>query len=131
MNEVTDLGLANIATIPKLEWLNVTLEITGSGLAKMQNLRYLEIFTESTLTEDALCEVIRCAQNLDTIKTNDEIYTRNDCKVIEVAIEVTKARKNGLILHIIFQSSSERDKVEHLNGISPNLVFDLDINLRI
>lgn len=127
MNEVTDLGLSSIALLPKLEWLNITLEITGSGLAKMHNLRYLEIFTENTLTEDALCEVIRNAQNLDTIKTNDEIYTRNDCKVIEVAVEVTKARKNGLILHIIFQTTSEREKVEHLDGISPNLVFDLII----
>ncbi|XP_033208590.1 uncharacterized protein LOC117167626 isoform X2 [Belonocnema kinseyi] len=127
LNLVTDVGLSSIAPLPKLEWLNITLEITGSGLVKMHNLRYLEIFTENTLTEDALCKVIQNAQSLDTIKTNDEIYTRNNCKVIEVAVEVTKARKNGLILHIIFQNTSERDKVEHLKGISPNLVFDLII----
>ena len=125
MAEVTDTGLANIAPLQKLEWLNVTLEVTGSGLAKMHHLRYLEIFTENTLSDDALCDVIRGAPNLDTIKTNDEVYTRNNCKVIQVAVEITKARKNGLILHIIFQQSSERDKVEHLDGISPNLVFDL------
>ncbi|XP_051168770.1 putative RNA-binding protein EEED8.10 [Leptopilina boulardi] len=125
LNEITDIGIENIALLPKLEWLNIKLSITGSGLEKMFNLKYLEINSEGSLTVEALCKVLRGAKKLETLKINEEMYTRNDFKLIKIAIEVSEKRENNLPLRFIFQTPSEREKIEHLNGISPNLFFDL------
>lgn len=126
MNEIiTDFGIGNLAPLPKLEWLNIKLSITGAGLEKMLNLKYLEINSDGSLTEDALCKILQRAEKLETLKINDEMYTRNDCKLIKFAIEVCEKRENNLPLRFIFQSKSERNKVDYLTGISHNLFFEL------
>lgn len=125
LNKISDVGIENISRLPKLEWLNIKLTITGTGLEKMSNLRYLEINTEGSLTVDALCEVLRKAEQLETLKVNEELYTRDDCKLIKVAIEVCEKRENNLPLRFIFQTLPERNKVRHFEGISPNLFFEL------
>ncbi|XP_033209720.1 putative RNA-binding protein EEED8.10 isoform X2 [Belonocnema kinseyi] len=120
---VTDRGIEAIASLPDLQVLELTgIYTTGASLKKMQKLRKFKCNDCGLLTDEALCELIRNAPNLEFLGALNFNFSRNHCKVLEIAVETTKARKNGLCLEIkTCMDDNDWIYVQHMSKNSPNL----------
>ena len=74
------------------------LNITGSGLGKLCNLKRLDCTYCKNVENDGLISLLKCASNLELLIINNCFKVTNS--VVNVAVEVTNNRSNNMILEL-------------------------------
>ena len=105
MSDVTtDLDFGILCNLSNLETLKIEqLDVTGTGLGKLCNLKELYCNGCKNLGEDNLISLLRSASNLELLEVRRCLKVTNS--IINVAIEETKNRKNNLVLRVLVRGT--------------------------
>lgn len=126
-HSVTNAGLAGITLLPKLEHLNISYlgKITDEVLTDIPNLRTLVCRGCPSLHNTGLCTLVEESKNIELLDLSGCNLVSND--LIEVAIKVTLARTNNLVLKMYVGDTNV--KLSEIAVISPFLnVLNVDLS---
>ena len=116
--EISDDSLELFNQLPKLQFLNIKglSTVTGSGLTGFVNLKTLDCSHCENLEDNSVISLLRCSPKLELLDIRWCEKITNS--VIDVAIEVTKSRRNNITLEIdIFGTSVDVDVVQKMSSM--------------
>lgn len=98
--EITEKGIAHLATKPRLENLiaNGLTKVTGENFEKMIHLKILVCRNCHRLKEENLCNLVRTSMNLETLDASWNKFNVNN--LINIANQVTMNREAKIILKL-------------------------------
>ena len=110
---VIDSNLESICNLPKLQVvkINELKVITGSGLGNFPNLKEFHCKSCDNLEDEHLIRLLRCSDKLEYLDITGCDKITNS--VVNVAIEVTKNRKNNIAMEMFtFGTATNLDEVD-------------------